>query len=747
MSVDYDQDVVSLETLDSLYGSDLIFDDPSINGPNLKLGTGSGLNFSGYSDMDGGEDSDWSELQWEAPTYFTSGNMSTTAKTDSTFGTALGSWAFGNSNDYTSYAVYGTKGSYVYQLQTEGGSLNDVLLQSKSVQPKVYTFNHQITFTANESLSNVQAGSGVYQVGNNFIVSFNYNGQRADFFLQSKLADSRANLSSYSTIPRGITTSNIGAMSGTIYDVVNKSDSTGSVIPYDSVAYLPFSNQYSTLHTVTVNVNAELLQMIRHIESINTDASLDAALNDMSNWSLTTVYVGTESGDGTATSSVNVQNLEVHYDTSKTIATADDEAAQNASLVTITGVPYQVRWNNYATVADSSMNLEMQPYYSYDNLTAVETAQNLTLNGNWDTVDLNATGVIANVVGGASFNGDNGYLTVSGSGAYYAAGTYTSLTATLDGRSSINAVIDTASTITNSGGNVALNGDNASLVYTGSGDLSLVGTFTTASITGVTGGTSWVLMSGNTTIENDGAAMHVTADADFAITANSGDTEVTGNSSGTLTLNGGDGTLNMYGSWSSITGTVGTNQMINLQATKANVTDDGGTVNLTGTGNGALTFSGTGSANIVGDWSAATVSLSSGQYFNAKVDDNLNISIGAGANAAVWSPNGNSVSVKQDGGTSVVAMGTGYDSLTMNMASTGTMTVNNFSPSHGILMLTNLQNNNVSIAYQNGNTVLTDGTLGGKVVLNGVSHVSLVSSVGSTNFSDQTGSLTMAVLT
>lgn len=752
---DYDtSDITSLDTLDSEYGSTLVFDDPSENGPNLPLGIGSGLNYSGYSAMPGGDDPDWTELEWNGITYFTAGNMDKNSNVDSEFGTALGSWDYG-SNYFTGYAVYGTKGSYVYQMRTEGGNLTDVLLQSRTLQPNIYTFNHQLTFTANESASNVSGTSGVYQLGNNFIVSFNYGGKRADFFLQVSALDSRTDLEQYSTVPTGITTANIGSMTGSIFDVVNEANSTGAADSSKNTLYLPFSNNYSNLHTVTININKALVELIRQIEIENPDATLDSALNNMSNWSLTTAYVGTESGDGNATADFNVQNLEVHYDTTKNYSTATDVANATGKVVDMVGVPYQVTLSSYTTASAADTALLMQPYYTYSSgLTATLSAQSITLNGYWDTVDVHGTITNATVNGGASFNGDDGTLTITGSGNYYAAGEYKSLTATVGNGSNINGLIDTSSNITNNGGVVALNGNTImssapNLTYNGAGNLSLVGVFGASTVSGLTGGTSWVKFTGASTLENNGGAFHLTETSSLSVAANSGDTEVTGDNAGTLTLNSTSaGEMNIYGSWSGVNGSLDSNQMINLGVSSATVTDQGGTVNLTGNGSGALSFSGSGTANLVGDWSSAVVVLGNNQNFNSAVSGYLDVTINAGSSADVGAFNTSSAFIKQNGGSADVTFGAGYDSVSVDMNTSSQMTVHSFNNGHGILFLHDLQTADVSFSYQNGNTIITDGSLGGRVVLDGVSHASAVTSAGSTNFSDQTnGTLTVAILT
>lgn len=699
------------------------FGDPSVTGPNTLLGNGVGNEFTGTSELPGATSSGWEEIQWQAGSYFQPDGFSTT-HVDSTFGNAIGYWNQGTSYDVkgdSSYAVYGKQGSYVYQMQAQGGNLNDVLIQTTSeLSPGVYTFNHNITFTANEGLTNVSGTTGDYQAGNNFIVSYNYNGVREDFFLQVQVADSRGAPSAYSTV-------RANNIFGSIY---NESDE-------GRTDYFSWTDT-NGLKQVTVNLNEALLDLAK---TVYKNTNLGSSVLDMSNWSLLSSYIGVESGSlgnvspSNSTASFEVQNPEVLYDESSTFDSSDT----GLKVTTISGTVQSDIISSLTTANNANADISLAP------ASGVGT-QTIVANGYWDQIQLNNHSLISYVNTGASFSSNGGSLTLSGPGNTYISGSYSGLYISLNSTSSVNASLTGYSNIENSG-QLALTGQNAYATITGNGYDDIVGSFKSLNLDISNGDVySSISYNGNHSLQgsiiNNGGNVNLTDSGHIYSYTNSGTTNISGTDTSNSELDIYGNNTSVYGSFYYIDGSINTSSKLNVLATNADIYNNGGNVSLTGSG-GTLNINGNGHEDIVGSWSQVTATLGVNQDFNASITGSANMTINDGANASIWAKSG-SATLNINGGTSNITPGTGYVTADIDMSSNASVTLTDFSQSHEEILLTNTTSLSYSYNSSLNETVVKAGNA--SLYISGDHSVSGVSSIGSVNFSSVTGKDTLALL-
>lgn len=738
MSVSSEQDTryrqgtsntTSVYDLDNEYGQS-VYSNPSLTGPNLGLGNGNGLDISGYTSLPGAVNTDWSELQWGTQSYFTSGSMQTN-HTDSYFGKALGYWSTQSGLGTSSFGIYDNPGGYVYQMSTTSGNLNDVLIQSKTVSPGEYTFDHPIVFTANEDISNIRGTDSVYQLGNCFIVSYNHDGLRADFFLQVQIYDSRSGgIQPYSTIGTGAQqVAGVSSLTGGIYNVTSglyqspASQVTGYFV--DGAVQQVYGNM-DGLHTVKIDVNQALLKLVQEVHSGNP-ALGDAVLN-LSNWSLTASYIGTESGDKTASADFYVQNPEVHYDTSKTYSISDY------------GKPISTIQNQSGQAISTTMSVTATS--SGDNYSLGSFNQNIVSNGAWDNLALNGKQSIVYVTNGLAVNGGNGVLTLSGTGASYIAGSYQGLYATLNAQSNVNALLTGTAALHANSGTTNLVGNNAGLTFDGSGNGAIVGTYSSLILNGVqsgqtvaanvsgyayvqnTQGNVGITSSGTMTLNNNGGVSYTTANGTVNFVGNGGSSTLTGNSlnSANLFYNGGSGSTFVNGSWSSVTGAFGNNVSGNLAVqNSASLYNQGSHLDVTGEF-ADLTYNsnGTGSSEIVGDWYSATATFGKGDVFNANLQAGF-ITVQNDANVNISQNRGNqNIDVSINGGNTSLTYGNGNFNIVVNASSFSSLVLNNYEQGHGSIIIDGAQN---AVASYNTATNMTSIVAGSSSILLSGNHM------------------------
>ena len=742
-SYDIDGNVLSLSDLSNQYGSYIIHGDGSVLGPNTPFSTSlpDGSFTSTTTQLGGNTTTEWGEVQWRPATVFNPLNPTSYNYVDPVFGKAIAEWeggSIGGANGFDRYAIYGDPGAYVYGLTVGGGNYLDEYFTSRhDPAGGTYTFNHRITFTANETIGNISGSAGVWQAGNAFTVAYINGNTRYDFFLQFGLVDQTG-------VKPGYYLQFTDDLFGS---VINIPDTVGGSTATSAVNYLPFDNSNAgSLHTVTINLNEGVLYLANVLKNSSWSSAVggDAVL-DMSKWSMLSEFIGPESGSpsnfdrpgndsDSYTGTMYVQNPEIHYDPNSTFSSANTgEFVQR-----IEGVTLSTTVSNLSTMANQDISLKLAGSYT--------PSQTIVSNGYWDDIDLN--GKIGNVyvANGSHILGNNGSLTLSGPGNVYINGAYSGLYITPSNSSVVNASLSGYGNIVNNGASVSITGVNAGLTVSGSGATTLVGSYNGLVDTLNSGSVIYASITGGVNITNNGGYAGLTGDsnANISIAVNSGYLSLVGNHSSLVDY--GNGNSNIIGSYASFSGSVGGGQNINISADTVSLYDNGATyVALTGTG-GSLTFNGTGGATIVGDWSNVNATFGVNQRFNSIVGNNSYLTINDGGNANIWNQLASNVGITQNGGYQNTTFGSGYTGDTISMNGNAMADINNFHTSNGLLLLSNLNGAGLNVNYANGNAYITENGSSASVVIHNTNHVSWISSSGSTDFSQLTGSQTVAIL-
>ena len=333
------------------------FTDLSDTGPNMLFNTGAVENNqeqynSVLPNAPGGTDTGWSLTQWSTDQFLNPAVQSAPVN-DPVLGQSVANWTVGDQSNLSGLTVFGTPGNYIYRLTDNGGNLKDVFLQNIGYAPNDFTFDHQITFTANEGISNVtnSANSGGTTVaGNCFTVAFNKPGTSGydpslpviSMFLQVPLVDQRG-------IPNTFDTS-------IMYDIVPNANNQNDFLTWQSDG---------TLHQVSIDLNSAVSEMVSWMMAhSNWDSRFSAAgnaLTDMSKWTLSSVFVGPESISSGL--SMDVSHLGISMDTSKSFSY---ENANTNKIVTISGgVDYAQASAGLVSTTDGSSTPAMPATHDY----------------------------------------------------------------------------------------------------------------------------------------------------------------------------------------------------------------------------------------------------------------------------------------------------------------------------------------------------------------------------------------------
>lgn len=306
-----------------------IYTDPSIDGPNLVMNTQQVVNGSiifndEMSDLDGGSSPDWAVIQWNGATALDPSVGDDTQVWDDNFGYSVGHWTQGSSTSAageTSYNVFRDpdNGHYIYQLAAQGGKLLDVQLSAVKAIDGQYSFNHQLTATFNQGISNYSGTTGTYQAGINFTINFHSATMNFGLFLQFETVDYKGVPQTYVSLPK--------SLGGSIYNV--SGSQAAYINPNDA------SND-GVMYQTTIDLNQGLMAAIKAM--VGLYPSLASQLQDLSNWYLSGTYIGVEStGTGLSTDvtgNYNVEDPTITYDTSKTVSYADQSST--APIVSMT---------------------------------------------------------------------------------------------------------------------------------------------------------------------------------------------------------------------------------------------------------------------------------------------------------------------------------------------------------------------------------------------------------------------------
>ncbi len=283
-----------------------IFVDPSVAGPDLLFSTGQVADgaeqFAGVPAIEGSPDLGWNVTQWNTPAgqIFDPATpvLADPADTDAVLGAAIASWHTGTANSGSGLVIYGQPGNYTYALTASGGATRDTFLQTTGYAPGTVTFDHPITFTADERLTAASAGTGTAIAFNSFTVFFNEAGSPGydaamptdEIFLQVPLTDFRGEPAPYETISKG-------NYYQTIYNLSSQSITASDAVTSDaSVNTLAFAPDNGALHTVTIDLSQALLRLVDQMAL--QDPANAAVYLDFSRWSVGSVYAGVETNSG-----------------------------------------------------------------------------------------------------------------------------------------------------------------------------------------------------------------------------------------------------------------------------------------------------------------------------------------------------------------------------------------------------------------------------------------------------------------
>lgn len=690
-----------------------IYTDPSVDGPNLKMNTQQVLNGQivyndTMSELDGDTSPDWAVIQWNAATSFDPLSGDETRVWDNEFGYSVGHWSQGSSTSATgktSYNVFrdADNGHYIYQLAAQGGQLLDVQLSAVKAIDGQYSFNHQLTASFTQGISNYSGTTGTYQAGINFTINFHSATMSFGLFLQFETVDYKGSPEAYIYLPK--------SLGGSIYNF------TGSQAAYIDPTV---AANNGVMYNTTIDLNQGLMAAIKAI--VGLYPNLASEVENLSNWYLSGTYIGVEStGSGLSTDvtgNYNVEDPTITYDSTKTVTYAD-----RSSTAPVVSMTPETSSSAQTTSEVTMPNLIVKGVNNtvYVPYTATDTAGVMAKTYASSLQTLIAAGTLDNSIlspGSNSFVSSNqaSQAIVDTAGSYGISGNYTNIvvastdTTTLGGAVTLDTTQNTANylnilaadqygtnvTVGNSSGSFAAtqgnNNFNASSssgkwnIATGSGNDTIYGAKGTNTITGGTGDNVIYLGGSNNFVNSVGQdTIYGAAGAIDTVSLQGG------NSTANLKTNAAvmdfsSGNTITVGDNSTVYG--GTSSIISVSSGAATVTGtQGDTISASGnlqvihgsdqsiSVSGALTFiSGTGMTNIAAgsgtiygaDGLTATLSSTSRLLFTANQPYTTGNQTIDGRNAA------GGLSAWTGAGQQTVIGGTASDQFYFGTAFTGT---------------------------------------------------------------------------
>lgn len=786
--------------------SELLYDDPSISGPDMAFNNGQ---VDGYTEefdsslpnLTSNTDPDWDITQWTAPGYFDPTNPDTNDTADSDpllNGDPIAKWSAVSGNVSSGLAVYkSSQYGYTYALTQAGGSNTDVFLQTKEQNAGVpNTFDHQLTFSANERITNVEPNGDntTWFCYNAFTFAFNLSGKysvpAASYFAQAVMADNRGQ----ETADSGNGTS----LSTGVFNVSNNDtyqDTSGAwhIDAIDAVDSLPLEDDTS-FHQVTINLNAMLDSLISALSLKYPQYA--TYYQDLSDWTLTGSYIGPEGVSSGSTDPSYSATMEVN-DIKITSGDSADQSysAANQKIVQVSdGQASTIKVYDESSVihlpSDGSSDIILSSYSGSGVKTitvdAEGTDDTINLNGynaiidlcningyltitpssGYENITLNGTGAV-NISG--SFNGsitdnrtDKGDFVQSGGTANSSTGTdgnSTSSTSSSSNTSSTPTVTDITiqrdvtqylSPTTDSSTILSLDGG---LNLDGGKNVTMVGSYKYFNLFGLTGDTQIAsALSGTGTIAEASGTPGITLSSSYAslnvndsnISVFSYGGELTHTGTGNTTAYGDMGQMYIYGGTDNNIGVslagVGAlydatgNIGVSLEDSASNLTLDGPSYDYITAGDGSVTFNNGASGNIT-----AAQTHSTGLYVNAN-----------GGQLDYQATSDTNATITIGGGHANLTYDQGYTASVLDMSSEAVETIKGFDPANGEIVLTHLGSEGIgglSISYENGDALISSAGQAARLEITGIgsSRVEAFSSLGGQDFSTTYGS-TSAIL-
>lgn len=293
--------------------------------------------------------------------------------------------------------------------------------------------------------------------------------------------------------------------------------------------------------------------------------------------------------------------------------------------------------------------------------------------------------------------------------------------------------------------NTILVGQNSSLTYNGTGDLTADGTYNNLTVNSTgTNNAIAIALTGTGTLNNTAGTAGITVEENATLNLNNSSAflmvnngNINKTSDQSLTANGIAQSLNITGANNYLNiGLTGTGT---IQAASGNIgiTLENDNSNLTV--ENSVTYT-----TLLG----GTVNTGDGAYVNLYSqgsDKYLFVNVNGGVITYTSNTN-NTTSFYVNNGTAKLTYDTGYIADYQNMNDYSLSIINGMTNTNGIALLTHLNNiNDVSIAYINGDAIISETNNNGHMVITNVANngIALNETIGNTNYSTQTGSTTL----
>ncbi|MGY8607439.1 hypothetical protein ACTVH1_17375 [Gluconobacter cerinus] len=347
-------------------------------------------------------------------------------------------------------------------------------------------------------------------------------------------------------------------------------------------------------------------------------------------------------------------------------------------------------------------------------------------------------------------------------------GTYTSQAGgTLD-------MEDTAMNVSVTAGGFTLVGESGSPTLTGPGNATLQGSFGTVVDNLAAGAT--LTGSAQSISLGDGALLNLASGASAKVALSSGSTltvtngasanVTSGTGSSVVQMTGGTVTANLTSGYTTIYEDMSANSQVDLSGfnvsnglillTNLNSLSDlhvaykDGNATLTEAGNsGEMVLHGTNSVSYLSDVGSVNFSQMAGSNALALLTNTLatNVTVSAGQDVSFTATSGGQTVDMNGGALSAILSDSSYTTLNQDFSAGTGSVVDAFTTANGELLATHLDSfDDVSVYYGDGNAVVTNGKSSITLMNTAQDSVGLLQNVGSVNFSDMTGSKTLAIV-